>query len=64
MKIKHVVEGSTYSRSTERSEVYAYCGYAEEASGSGKHTVDKGEVDCEVCHRLAKVAYAREDNEY
>ena len=64
MRTKHVVDHSFYSHSTERSEVFAFCGYSEEASGSGKHTVDKGEVDCEVCHRLAKVAYAREDNEY
>lgn len=54
MTTKHIVQGRSYCRSTERYEVFAYCGYSEEASGSGKHDVDKGEEPCKACARLER----------
>ena len=49
MKLKHIVEGRAYCHSTERYEVYALCGYSEEASGSGRHTVNVGDELCPQC---------------
>lgn len=54
MKIKHVVDYVFFDRGAETEMVYAYCGYSEESSGSGKHTVDVGEISCERCLRLSK----------
>lgn len=50
-KVKHIVRDRVFCASTERNEVVAYCGYSEEASGSGRHTVDVGDTDCLECKR-------------
>lgn len=60
MKLRHIVSHFLRSNSTERTEVLAWCGESEEASGSGEHTLDKGDELCKVCERLAK---ANEDTE-
>lgn len=54
-KLRHIVQTSHYCASTERNEVTAYCGYSEEASGSGRHTVDVGQKACEECLRREKL---------
>lgn len=55
VKVRHIVERRVYCASTERYEVFAYCGYSEEAAGSGRHTVNVGDVPCVECHRRRAV---------
>jgi len=54
-KLKHIVAHRSYCHGTERYEVIAYCGYFEEASGSGRHTVDVGDTPCDECKRREKL---------
>ena len=63
--VAHSSESSHYSRDTERREVFAYCGYEEEASGSGRtirFAGDKG-APVELCERC-KALYARDQANY
>ena len=48
-KIKHLERHRIFCHSTERDEVFYYCGLVEEASGSGKTNLDKGEQVCSKC---------------
>lgn len=48
---RHLENYRTYCNSTQRYEVFAYCGYSEEASGSGKTTFSDQSwaQDCDEC---------------